>query len=675
MSRWRTAARRVVAGLAITWGVVLLVVVALRIGYPLDLEWMEGGTLHHALRLQRGEPLYAPPSADFIPFLYTPLYPGVLALLGVVFPLDYPLGRGVSVAAWIAVMVALWFAVRWEGKDRVHAAAALGLFGSGYVFTFRWLDLARADTLFLALLAWGLVLLRHAGGSHRRAVWAGLLVGCAFWTKQTAAPFVIASGLAGLLVAPRQTFTYAAVIALVDGGGVLVGNAHTDGWLWTYIYELHQGHAFNRERFTTKTWGMFAHAAPFLVVAAGWLVPEAVRRVRRREAGRGGAAAIGYWCVLAATGLLTSALGYATQWAEPNAFVPGVFFTAMALGVLLPRGGRAETATLTLVAAQLLFGLAVEPRYQPIQSRGWTGLRHSYRWQDPGRTIPDRTRRAAAARMRNRLTSVDGEILALQHPWWNVLGGGAGHVSSMGLNDVRKGDRRLVQTDLVSRIEDGRYDTLVFEGEPPGWLRAVLARRYTLSTRLRGAERARPMTGYMSEAGMVTPYRADQLVFIRQAPRSLPPRGRVLADFEDGTLQGFETTGRAFGRRPLRGIVGKTPAVGPHGGSYLLSSAGSTHALTSKGVALSPIYEVPGPGRLSLWTGASGPHTDLKIEVTEPSGATAIAVPVPGVPYALRAVRVTLPKRLATTGFRVRITDADEQAAVFVDDLWWIPTS
>ena len=53
-----------------------------RVGYPLDLEWMEGGMLCHALRIMEGKALYAEPSVEFISFLYTPLYPLLLAGLG-----------------------------------------------------------------------------------------------------------------------------------------------------------------------------------------------------------------------------------------------------------------------------------------------------------------------------------------------------------------------------------------------------------------------------------------------------------------------------------------------------------------------------------------------------------------------------------------------------------------
>src|SRR5690606_29355679 len=146
---------------------------------------------------QQGLAIYPEPSPEFVPFLYTPLYPALLAALGWVLPLGYALGRVVSVLAVGAVAAGLWRLVRFEGKPRAHAAAAAGLFLSGYVFTFRWYDVARADSLFLALLLWGLVLLRESKGSTRKAVAAGLLVGAAFWAKQTAAVFVLASGLGG----------------------------------------------------------------------------------------------------------------------------------------------------------------------------------------------------------------------------------------------------------------------------------------------------------------------------------------------------------------------------------------------------------------------------------------------------------------------------------------------
>ena len=125
-SSWRSLrlGRRGVELLAFAWAVVLLVVFAWRLGFPLELEWMEGGMLHQAHRIQHGLSPYPPPSPEFVPFLYTPLYSVVLAVLGFVMPLGFVLGRLVSIAAWVVTMLAVWRAVLGEGKPRAHAALA-----------------------------------------------------------------------------------------------------------------------------------------------------------------------------------------------------------------------------------------------------------------------------------------------------------------------------------------------------------------------------------------------------------------------------------------------------------------------------------------------------------------------------------------------------------------------
>ena len=78
-----------------------------RAGFPLDLEWMEGGMLVHAQRLAAGQGIYVKPSLEFVPYLYTPLYPALLALLSLVFPLGYLLGRVVSLLAFFFALVLL----------------------------------------------------------------------------------------------------------------------------------------------------------------------------------------------------------------------------------------------------------------------------------------------------------------------------------------------------------------------------------------------------------------------------------------------------------------------------------------------------------------------------------------------------------------------------------------
>ena len=702
--------RRLVELLALLWGLLIAIVVICRITFPLELEWMEGGSLHHALRLVRGEAIYAAPSIDFVPFLYTPLYPGLLALLaGLGLPLGLFVGRAVSVAAIVAIASGLWHLVAAENKPRAHRAAAVGLFLAGYIVTFRWYDIARADSMMFALLLWGVVLARNArgrGGAWRRPLAAGLLVALAFWTKQTAAVLIFASGLAVIASGLRGRLwalaRYTVTVAVIVLGGLGLGIALTDGWLWTYIYELHQAHAFNHERFERKTWGMLLHAGPFLGLLALTFVSEDIGRLiaRLRRSPRGhrrllglfdrGEAAAGrrYWGVMAAFALLVSALGYSTQWAEPNAFIPAVIFGAAYLGVALPIGGRRELWALALIACQLLFAVAVEPMYQPIQSRGVAALRESYRWQAWQRTIPDARARSAAAELRGELVGIasragDAEIFALARPWWSVLAGGRGHVASMGLSDVAKADGVRLRRELVRELRSGRFTEAWFEGEPPRWLRSVLTRRFRLEERRLGAERVRPWSGYMSEAGMVTPYRAPQVRLVETGERPRPAGASVLADFEERTMPaGFRRQGRAFGA-PQAAVVGDLPILGPHGGELLMGSARGSAGLSSTGTLESPVFQVPAGGALELLVGTCGEREGLGIAVEalvldeagqgEPRVIRRLPLPIPEAePWRLTTLRWEVPASLAGQPLRLIIADQSRSAAIFIDDLWTI---
>ena len=158
--------------------VLLLIALGGRLFYPYDLEWMEGGMLHHALRIQTGHGIYTPPSIDFIPYLYTPLYPALLAVLGEIFGLTYTLGRTVSDLALVgiaAVAVGSIAGRRFEHPSRgiafAGAVLALGLFAVaviGWAFTSPaergrpTIDVAGAALIAVALTA--IVLFTSLGG-------------------------------------------------------------------------------------------------------------------------------------------------------------------------------------------------------------------------------------------------------------------------------------------------------------------------------------------------------------------------------------------------------------------------------------------------------------------------------------------------------------------------------
>src|SRR5687768_14574560 len=184
-----------------------------RASFPLDLEWMEGGMLLHAQRLAEGKNIYVAPSLEFIPYLYTPLYPALLAALSKLMPLGYLLGRLVSIAAFVGALALVFHAglrqalegslrpwaqrLRWVAIEPVVAMAAVGAVATSFAFTGSFYDLVRADSLLLLLEAAALTAALFGIGP-RSAAAAGVLIALAFFTKQTASLLGIAIGF-GLL--------------------------------------------------------------------------------------------------------------------------------------------------------------------------------------------------------------------------------------------------------------------------------------------------------------------------------------------------------------------------------------------------------------------------------------------------------------------------------------------
>ena len=150
-------------------GQLLLLCAAMfsRLGYPYDLEWMEGGLLTHAQRIADGSGIYVEPSVDFIPYLYTPLYPGIIGMLSPLFGISYWIGRALSISSTLGLCVLLVLMVRRESDASTKCLAtvggviAVGFFAATYPWVEGWYDLVRADSLFMFMVVGGLWGLRN----------------------------------------------------------------------------------------------------------------------------------------------------------------------------------------------------------------------------------------------------------------------------------------------------------------------------------------------------------------------------------------------------------------------------------------------------------------------------------------------------------------------------------
>jgi len=111
------ALRWILALSALAYLLLFLYLALRRLGYPYELEWMEGGTVDHVRRILSGQRLYVEPSIEFTPFIYTPLYFYTAALLAKVFGVSFFALRLVSFLSSIGCFVIIFQFVRRETRS------------------------------------------------------------------------------------------------------------------------------------------------------------------------------------------------------------------------------------------------------------------------------------------------------------------------------------------------------------------------------------------------------------------------------------------------------------------------------------------------------------------------------------------------------------------------------
>jgi 4-amino-4-deoxy-L-arabinose transferase-like glycosyltransferase len=239
---------RAVAGLLGLAVIGIYASVALaRLGYPFHLEILESNSLIEVHRILAGQPLYAAPSASYVPDGYPPLYFGVSAAVASVLGQSYLSLRLVSVVSSLACFALLAQLVRRETGSAGAGIAAAGLLAATYFATDTWFDVARVDSLFLALSVAALYAARQMR-RPRGAIVAGLLLGAAFLTKQSA----LAEGVAVLAAAvagPRRRLAVPAAVTYgaVLGGSTLVLGLASHGWYVYYVFEQMSQHALSAD--------------------------------------------------------------------------------------------------------------------------------------------------------------------------------------------------------------------------------------------------------------------------------------------------------------------------------------------------------------------------------------------------------------------------------------------
>jgi hypothetical protein len=234
IARWLAWLLPAVALLAIA---TYLIVAAIRLTYPFELEWMEGGSVEQIGRLVAGQPLYVAPSMRFIPYIYTPLYFYLSALIARLIGVSFIPLRLVSIIASLGCLLLIFQIVRRETTSKLDGLLAAGLFAATYPASASWLDLGRADTLALCLLLAAIYTLRFQRGTAGAAMAGGLLA-LSFLTKQTMLIPTLPLLLFSLIADWRRGVCVGGIAIVTAMLSCLALNVASNGWFAYYIFGL-----------------------------------------------------------------------------------------------------------------------------------------------------------------------------------------------------------------------------------------------------------------------------------------------------------------------------------------------------------------------------------------------------------------------------------------------------
>jgi Dolichyl-phosphate-mannose-protein mannosyltransferase len=449
LDRLRRSTAALLLGAGFAFVLAYLFVAVSRMRYPFELEWMEGGMVDHVRRVLAGLPIYAKPSIDFVSFLYPPLYYEAAAVFARVFgPGFFPL-RLLSFLSSVGVFALLYAIVRRESGAWFPGAVAVSLFAATYDRVGGWFDIARLDSFYLLLLLTSVYALRFAASPVAAAV-AGLSLGAAFLTKQSALvvalPLVVCATLADIRRAPW----FAAAAGLVMGGGILWLDRSTGRWFHYYCIDLPSRHPR-----VDGGWADFltADLLPALPVATLAAIYYAVTRVRAE----GGASRFFY--PFLAAGMLGSSWAVRNMvGAEVNNLLPAfaavAILAALGLHELLTRASAAATSSWKLVAIGAQVALLAQLAYLGY---------------DPRKHIPSAADRAAGDQLVARLATIPGEIFVPHHGYLARLAGKRDYAHTLAMDNVfldDEGDyRRDLEAEMLRALGEKRFSAVLLESD------------------------------------------------------------------------------------------------------------------------------------------------------------------------------------------------------------------
>jgi len=421
-----------------------------RMGYPFEVEWVEGGSLDQIRRLAAGQGLYVRPSPNYVPFVYAPLYYYLSAAAAKVIGVSFAPLRLVSFLASLGSLAVICLLVRRETGSWKAGALSAGLFAATYGLAGASFDMARVDMwfTFAALLVVYAVRWANTWWSYGGA---GLLLAVALLSKQTA----LGTSAPLALYALYKSRRYGALLVLGAVVPVVIVSLILDhssgGWYSYFVFRLPQQHGLNHSLLFSIWRSELLAPLPVACVLGGLFVLGVLSSLGRE---RWLFYALASACMIGGGYLARAALGSGKNaWLPAYAMLAILFGLGMhqALGLVrtaLPdKRAALEVCFLALGLAQFLI-LAYNPASRVPGPRDW----------------------AAGQALVERIRQMPGEVLIPFHGYLASLAGKGSSPQWVGLGELygafgghETPEGSALREEFRQAIREQRYSAILLD--------------------------------------------------------------------------------------------------------------------------------------------------------------------------------------------------------------------
>ena len=426
--------RRVLILVCFLYILLYLFVAIGRIGYPFELEWMEGASVIHVKRILEGKPLYVRPGVEFVPFFYSPLYFYVSSLFSLILGLGFFPLRLLSLLSSLGCLLLLFQIVKSETGSKTMGLVSAGFFAACYSLSGYWYDIGRVDSLFLLFILSSLYLVRFQP-SRRGWILAGLSMALSFLTKQSALFIFFFLALYTLIVNYRLCLFFILPALVGIGGSTVLLDLIHDGWYVTYLFKIPSRHYLVKRMFVEFWTGDLAgHIAIALCISIYGLILLGKKRSWKH---------LLFYCLagVGMTGASWMSRLHVGGWL--NVLMPCHAMIAVWFGVgmhfALESAGE-RRMTWPKIAGMALLSLGI----CQFALVSWNPLDQ----------IPSRRDRKAGWDLVSMMKGIEGEIFMPYHSYLPEMAGKKSYIHAHAIFDITRADAGEITVDFTRRIRD-----------------------------------------------------------------------------------------------------------------------------------------------------------------------------------------------------------------------------